>query len=268
MSSHPVRSHDFFHRHEGQSTMRRTSSHLLLLSLLVACVFNDALVMKGFSPPKNPTKVSIPAPQGAIKEGKQASLWQANLRHVASAAFGGGVYLLSPSIMHAEVVETVSSTTVNTRAAASALYSAPMVVAAEQTVWESTCLGFGCGSYNGPDYGGAPKLETGEKNIDMPSFLKLVEEKRIEKVELLEGGNVAYAYVAPRRGDKEGAGEGKEAGAERVRIGEGFPVENGKTWSSPLWMVRILKDKQIPYTLGFDFSGSDKVTRALSGFAN
>jgi hypothetical protein len=43
---------------------------------------------------------------------------------------------------------------------------------------------------------------------------------------------------------------------QRLRIGEGFPIDNPKAWSSPLWVVRILKDKQIPYTLSFDFSGA------------
>lgn len=138
---------------------------------------------------------------------------------------------------------------------ADSTFTSSSLLVADKTVMESTCLGFGCGSYNGPDYGGAPKLETGEANIDMPAFLKLVDEKKVEKVELLEGGNVAYAYIV-----KEGG-----AAAERVRIGEGFPIENGKTWSSPLFVVRILKDRQIPYTLGFDLSGA-KMTKTVPRF--
>jgi hypothetical protein len=96
-------------------------------------------------------------------------------------------------------------------------------------------------------------LETGEANVDMSAFLKLVDEKKVEKVELLEGGNVAYAYIV------------KEGGTERVRIGEGFPIENGKTWSSPLFVVRILKGRQIPFTLGFDLSGA-KMTKTVPRF--
>lgn len=74
-----------------------------------------------------------------------------------------------------------------------------------------------------------------------------------EKVELLDGGNIAYATV--RQASSADNADGASTTA-RLRIGEGFPVENGKSWSSPLWVVRILKDKQIPYTLKFDFAGA------------
>lgn len=111
--------------------------------------------------------------------------------------------------------------------------------------------GFGCGSYNGVDFNGASKPD--EPNIDMPSFLKAVDERRVVDVELLDGGNIAYATVRQASAAEGGADSPATA---RLRIGEGFPVENGKTWSSPLWVVRILKDKQIPYTLKFDFAGA------------
>lgn len=42
--------------------------------------------------------------------------------------------------------------------------------------------GFGCGSYNGVDFDGAAKPD--EPNIDMPSFLKAVDEKRVVEVRL------------------------------------------------------------------------------------
>lgn len=83
----------------------------------------------------------------------------------------------------------------------------------------------------------------------MQAFLKAVDDKRIVNVELLDGGNIAYATV--READAEAGGV-----TSRLRIGEGFPVDNPKAWSSPLWVVRILKDKQIPYTLKIDFAGA------------
>lgn len=84
----------------------------------------------------------------------------------------------------------------------------------------------------------------------MQAFLKAVDDKRIVNVELLDGGNIAYATVRE-------ASTGEAGGAtSRLRIGEGFPVDNPKAWSSPLWVVRILKDKQIPYTLQIDFKGA------------
>lgn len=86
----------------------------------------------------------------------------------------------------------------------------------------------------------------------MQAFLKAIDEKRVINVELLDGGNIAYATV------REASTAEPEAGAipSRLRIGEGFPVDNPKAWSSPLWVVRILKDKQIPYELKFDFAGA------------
>ena len=105
--------------------------------------------------------------------------------------------------------------------------------------------GFGCGTYQGTDVNGAPK-PTDESSIDMPAFLRAVDEKRVEKVELKDGGNVGYAFVrdASTPASGEGAGGAAAAAAEvtRLRIGEGFPVDNPKAWSSPLWVVRVLKD--------------------------
>jgi hypothetical protein len=53
----------------------------------------------------------------------------------------------------------------------------------------------------------------------------------IIQVELIgPNGDVAYATVVG------GAEEGGEAPAEqRIRIGQGFPVERTKGWASPLW---------------------------------
>ena len=34
----------------------------------------------------------------------------------------------------------------------------------------------------------------------------------------------------------------------RTRIGEGYPIEDGRTWSSPLFVTRILDNNRIPYS--------------------
>ena len=103
----------------------------------------------------------------------------------------------------------------------------------------------------------------------MPGFLKAVDEKRVQKVELLEGGNVAFAYISSSSSSSSPTEEGKKeeggGGVERLRIGEGFPVEDGKSWSSPLFVVRVLKDRGIPYTLGFDLTGA-KMTSSVPSF--
>ncbi len=37
-----------------------------------------------------------------------------------------------------------------------------------------------------------------------------------------------------------------------MRIGEGWPVEISNSWSSPTWVVRILKNEGVPYVWNFD----------------
>ena len=32
-----------------------------------------------------------------------------------------------------------------------------------------------------------------------------------------------------------------------MRIGEGWPIEISNSWSSPTWVVRILKNEGVPY---------------------
>lgn len=240
------------HAQSGAATM-----YAALLLLAMATTTTTITYAFTVTPPPHAvarpiiTRLAVFSPQNQNDdlESKLTPSFSTFLR-LASTVFIGGAYFSSPVVTNA--VERVVST--------KTLISFPSstVLVADKTVMESTCLGFGCGSYNGPDYGGAPKLETGEANVDMPAFLKLIDEKKIERVELLEGANVAYAYI-----EKE---EGAATTTERVRIGEGFPIENGKTWSSPLWVVRILKDKQIPYTLGFDLSGAAKMTRTVPRF--
>lgn len=59
----------------------------------------------------------------------------------------------------------------------------------------------------------------------------------VTKVEFQSNGNKAYAWV--KSSDKAG-----EEGA-RIRIGEGYPDEQGDGWSSPLWVVRALNDRNV-----------------------
>lgn len=56
------------------------------------------------------------------------------------------------------------------------------------------------------------------------------------KVDFENGGNKAYAFLKP---------EGGEGEPKRIRVGEGYPEEQSKGWSSPLWVVRALKDRQV-----------------------
>lgn len=88
------------------------------------------------------------------------------------------------------------------------------------------------------DYPGAP-APTDEDSITFKSFLESLDKGLVTKVDFLNGGNKAYAFVK-----KSGDGE-----ATRIRVGEGYPDEQGKGWSSPLWVVRALNDRNVRETI-------------------
>ncbi|CAM9327590.1 unnamed protein product [Choristocarpus tenellus] len=114
----------------------------------------------------------------------------------------------------------------------------------------SICLGFGCGGFQGLDYNGAP-APTDEDSIPLAVFLAALDKGTVVKVEFTSGGNKAYAFLKPTSGNGE---------PSRIRVGEGYPEEKGNNWSSPLWVVRAVKEKNVPYTFDFDLGGQTHVT--------
>lgn len=68
----------------------------------------------------------------------------------------------------------------------------------------------------------------------------------------MNGGNNAYAFLKP-----SGGGE-----ATRIRVGEGYPDEQGKGWSSPLWVVRALNDRNVRQA---KIAGGRKGGRGVAG---
>lgn len=122
--------------------------------------------------------------------------------------------------------------------------------------FEAVCLGFGCGPYQG--------LDRGSEEVN-PLALKAAEREGVAKtitfrefLELVDGGKVASVELrGPVDGDACFAMIVTEGGAtEKVFVGAGFPREDGKGWSSPLWAARILENKRIPYTYKIDFGGA------------
>ncbi|CAN0408085.1 unnamed protein product [Ectocarpus sp. 12 AP-2014] len=116
----------------------------------------------------------------------------------------------------------------------------------------SICMGFGCGEFQGLDYPGAP-APTDEDSITFKSFLQSLDKGLVTKVDFLAGGEKAYAFVKP-----DAAGE-----ATRIRVGEGYPDEQGKGWSSPLWVVRALNDRNVPYHFEYNL-GKGRATQAVA----
>ena len=103
--------------------------------------------------------------------------------------------------------------------------------------FNSACMGFGCSDAKGLSYGGAEAPE-GIESLPYSSFLKMVESKEVASVEFIPpSGDVAYAIL-------------KEDN-KRIRIGEGMPEEKGNGWSSPMYVMRILDNKGVPYKFAF-----------------
>lgn len=92
----------------------------------------------------------------------------------------------------------------------------------------------GSSFFSPQDYPGAP-APTDEESITFKSFLDSLDKGLVAKVDFLAGGNKAYAFVKP-----SASGE-----ATRIRVGEGYPDEQGNGWSSPLWVVRALNDRNV-----------------------
>lgn len=90
--------------------------------------------------------------------------------------------------------------------------------------------------FGAQDYPGAP-APTDEESITFKTFLDSLDKGVVAKVDFLSGGDKAYAFLKPAGG---GSGE-----PTRIRIGEGYPDEQTNGWSSPLWVVRALNDRNV-----------------------
>ena len=160
---------------------------LALLAAAPAFCATAAAFQAPFTPPplkrQNAMRMSYHADDSDLDARLSPSL--ATLLRLASTVVMGGAYIASPVMAPAAAAEaaTVATTTLT----------------ADRSVLEATCLGFGCGSYAGVDFPGAPKPENGEPSIDMQAFLKAVDEKRVEKVETRGRWNALREVDQPRR---------------------------------------------------------------------
>jgi len=108
--------------------------------------------------------------------------------------------------------------------------------------FNSACMGFGCADANGLDFSGAPAPPSGTPSISYLDFLKALDNKEVNFVELLPpNGDEAYATLKKEDGSL----------ADPILIGEGWPTEQAHGWSSPLFVIRILENKGVPYKYRF-----------------
>ena len=112
--------------------------------------------------------------------------------------------------------------------------------------------------YRGSDFGGLDGSSVEEPTITYKDFLERLGKGEVEFVEFIApDGDVAYATLkAPATGG-EGQGEGEGVGGgggrgatrqnQRIRIGEGFPIEQHDGWSSPAFAIKTVKKFGVPY---------------------
>ena len=96
--------------------------------------------------------------------------------------------------------------------------------------FNSMCFGFGCAPAQGVDSLGAP-APTDEDSIPWKQALELIDAKKVKSVEF-DDVAMDKCYVVTADG--------------RFRVGEGYPIKNGRSWSGPLFVTRILDNNQIP----------------------
>eukprot|EP00964_Phaeocystis_antarctica_P042218 scaffold24179_cov90-Phaeocystis_antarctica.AAC.3 len=120
-------------------------------------------------------------------------------------------------------------------------------------------MGFGCNPYSNTDFNGLTKEDAPTGSLPYPDFLKALKEKKVEGVVFQPpSGDVAFALIdgksvriTYRLRQPKPKPEPKPK-PNQVRIGEGWPVEISNSWSSPTWVVRILKNEGVPYVWNFD----------------
>ncbi|GMI27418.1 hypothetical protein TeGR_g623 [Tetraparma gracilis] len=103
-----------------------------------------------------------------------------------------------------------------------------------------TPLNAATNTFNGADFNGAPAPE-GVSSIPYSSFLEALTKGEVAFVRFLApDGDVAFATM------KEPSAYFNKG--EPLRIGEGMPLEQHRGYSTPLFVVRSVKDKGVPYT--------------------
>merc|ERR1719343_333653 len=89
-------------------------------------------------------------------------------------------------------------------------------------------------NYRGGEYGGLDASTIDEPTISYKDFNEKLKAGEVTFVEFLApDGDVAYATI-------------KDA-EKKIRIGEGYPIEQHDGYSSPMFCVRAVKNANVPY---------------------
>ncbi|GMH63099.1 hypothetical protein TrVE_jg6095 [Triparma verrucosa] len=152
-------------------------------------------------------------------------------------------------------VKTAKSTASSSSDRRSLLLGLATVIAGVSSPWEAragemrgdvalTPLNSLAFQYRGSDNPGAPK-PLDEPSIDYADFITLLNDGYVKFVEFLApNGDKAYATIVLASKDDK---DKKDAETMRIRIGRGYPTEDPEGWSSPSFVIRTVKEKNVPY---------------------
>jgi hypothetical protein len=95
--------------------------------------------------------------------------------------------------------------------------------------------------YRGSDFGGLQAADIGdEPSIPYAEFMTKLKNGDVSFVEFLApDGDVAYATLKPSAGSS--------GSSNRIRIGEGYPIEQHDGYSSPAFAIRAVKNANVPF---------------------
>mmetsp|Transcript_4259 Transcript_4259/g.10631 ORF Transcript_4259/g.10631 Transcript_4259/m.10631 type:complete len:231 (+) Transcript_4259:93-785(+) len=103
-------------------------------------------------------------------------------------------------------------------------------------------------NYRGGDFGGLHSSEVNEPSITYADFNDKLKSGQVAFVEFLApDGDVAYASIKQQDGDSSGSGSSSSSTGKKLRIGEGYPIEQHDGYSSPMFCVRAVKNAGVPY---------------------
>jgi hypothetical protein len=93
--------------------------------------------------------------------------------------------------------------------------------------------------YRGNNNIGLKVSTLNEPSVPYSEFLDRIDKGEVEFVEFMApSGDAAYVTFKAKDG---------EAKQTPIRIGEGYPIEDPEGWSSPAFVVKIVKKKDIPF---------------------
>jgi hypothetical protein len=103
-------------------------------------------------------------------------------------------------------------------------------------------------NYRGGKYDGLDASTLNEPSISYKDFNTKLKSNEVELVEFMApDGDVAYVTLKGSVGAGSTDEETTTSPSNRIRIGEGYPLEQHDGFSSPMFCVRTVKNAGVPY---------------------